>query len=473
MKKYFIIILAVVHLNFQNIYSQNNSKDSIKSFSLKEAINYALNNSYSVQSAKIDVTISEKKIWETTAIGLPQIGASASYQDMLDIPTTLLPDFISPSVYGVLMQEGVKDRNGNTIKMPAGSDQYFAAKFGTQYNASVKGNLSQLLFNGSYIVGLQASKIYHQLSTQALKKSETDIQQIVSNSYYLVLVLKENKNFLDSTYLIVSRTSEELTEMNKQGFIEETDVDQIKLQKLNIQNSLSSVENQLEVAKKLFKLSIGIDVNQEIILTDDLENLIKDANVQAALAPAFDITLNIDYQLLNTQENLALLNLKREKSTYLPSLAGFYSYQQSAMRDKFDIFDFSKKWYPTSILGLNLDIPIFSSGMRHSRVQQAKLQYIKAGLFKTQVAQGLILDFEQSRNDFNKACDIYHSCKEASVLSGKIYNRTLFKYKNGLSTSTELMQIQNQYFTSQSNYYNSMFVLLGAKCKLDKILAKN
>ena len=174
-----------------------------------------------------------------------------------------------------------------------------------------------------------------------------------------------------------------------------------------------------------------------------------------------------------TLDRILRIYLKREKSNYLPSLAAFYTYQQNAMRNEFDIFNFSKKWYPTSIIGLNLDIPIFSSGMRHSKVQQAKLQYEKSGILKTQVSQGLILEYEQSKSDYIKAYDKFNSCQDAYKLSNKIYNKTLVKYKNGVSSSTELMQIQNQYFTAQSNYYNSIFELLGAKSKLDKILAKN
>jgi len=448
MKKFLLIITGIL-ISIVNIPAQNISKDSIKSFSLKEAIDYALKNNYTVLSSQIDVAISKKKIWETTAIGLPQVSSSITYQDMLKIPTTILPGIIFNS----------------PVDVPV--------KFGQEYNAGFKATLSQLIFSGAYIVGLQASKIYHELSTQSLKKSEIDVRQTVTNSYYMVLVAQENKNILDSTYVIISGTVDEFEAMNKQGFNEETDVDQIKLTKLNLKNSLNNIENNIDFYKKSLKFQLGVDVNQEIALTDNLDNLIKDADFEINSIPSFDIISNIDYQLINTQENLNFLNLKRERTNYLPSLAAYYTYQQSAMRSQFDIFDFSKKWYPTSIIGLSLDIPIFSSGMRHSKVQQAQLQLDKSRILKLQVSRGLLLDFEQSKSNYINAMDKYKSNIEAYNLSNKIYKKTLIKYKNGVSSSTELMEIQKQYFTAQYNYYSSIFDLLSAKSKLDKILFKN
>jgi outer membrane protein len=449
MKRYLIVILTIGILNIQNIIAQNHSKDSIKSFSLKEAVGYALKYNFTVLNAQKDVIISEKKIVETTAIGLPQGSAGITYQDMIEIPVTILP--------GAIIQ--------SPVDVPV--------KFGQQFNAGFKATVSQLIFNGSYIVGLQASKTYHQLSTQSLQKTEIEVKQAVTNTYYLVLVLQENKKNIDSTLKSITSTSDEISQMNKQGFNDETDVEQIKLTKLNISNSLSIVENQIDYYKKLLKFQLGIEADREIELTDNLDNLIKEVNVETNAVSAFDINSNIDYKLIITQENLSLLNLKREKTDYLPSVAGFYTYQQNAMRDKFNLFDFSKKWYPTSIIGLSIDIPLFSSGMRHSQVQQAQLQLDKTQIMKAQVSRGLMLEYEQSKSEYGKALDMYKTNIETFSLSKKIYNKTLVKYKNGMSSSTELMEIQRQFLTAQNNYYSSIFNLLGAKSKLDKILTKN
>ena len=468
-----LLILALALIIFKFGSAQTSPQDNVKSYTLKDAVELAVKNSYSVQSAKIDVVISKKKIWETTAMGLPQVSASASFQDMPDIPVTLIPDFISPSIYGVLISKGVRDSSGNLIRMPKGSNQYFPLQFGTQYNATGKFNVSQLIFSGSYIVGLQASKIYHELSTQALKKSETDIKETVTNSYYLVLIAQETKKILDSTYLIISRTANEIEEMNKQGFVEETDVDQIKLTRNNIKNSISTLEDQLEFSRKLLKFQMGIDINQEISLSEDLDKILTQTNFDLLKSSNFDINSNIDFQLVNTQESLAGFNVKLQKSNYLPTLAGFYSYQKNAMRDKFNIFDSGQEWYPTSIIGLNLDIPLFSSGMRHSRVQQAKLQLEKTSLMKQQTSQAIMLSYEQARNELKTSIDKYQNSKETYDLSTRIFNKTLIKYKNGVSSSIELSQVQNQYFTAQSNYYNSIFSMLSAKNKLDNILEKS
>lgn len=472
MKSVLIIICTVV-LSIGNIFAQENAKDSIKSFSLKEAIDYAVKNSFNVQIAEIDVLISKQKIWETTAAGLPQIGATASYQDMLDIPTTLMPDFISPLVYGVLMKNGVKDRNGNPIMMPMGDMATFPAQFGTQHNANAKLSVSQLLFNGAYIVGLQASKVYHQFSTQALIKSQNDIKEIVTNLYLNLVISKENIAAYDSLYATASRMAFEAEAAYKLGLIEETDVEQFKLNMINAYNNLNNFKVQSDLARKILLIQMGIDINKELILTDNIESIINQTKLDVLNDNAFDINSNIDFQVLSTQESIAKLNLKLQKSTFLPSLVGFYSYQKSAMRNEFNIFDFSQKWYPTSVVGINIDIPIFSSGLRYSKVQQAKLSLSKAQLQKNLYSQFILTDYQQAKINYNSAIDRYNSTKEAYQIADKIYKKTMIKYKNGISTSNELTQIQNQYFNTTYGYYNSVFGLLSAKAKLDKILFKN
>jgi outer membrane protein len=437
-------------------------------FSLVQAQDYAVKNAYSIRNATWDVEISKKKVWEMTAMGLPQIKGSVSYQDMIDIPTSVMPDFLSQAVYGVLIKEGIVDPS----KMPTGNDQFFAVKFGTQHNASAGISLSQLIFSGDYILGLQAAKVFKQMSEQSLAKSVVDIKQSVAKSYYLVQVTEENKHLVDSSLNLLDRTAFEIVQMHKQGFVDTTDVQQINLTRTSLKNTLSTLERQAELAKKLLKFQMGIEIEQPIMLTDPIYTIVDQANPNTLSGQQLDVNSNIDYTIINTAEKLAWLNVRRERYLYLPFFSASLSYDQKAMRSKFDFLDSKKDWFPSTILGFTLNVPIFNSGMKHSRVQQALFAFEKSRINKKQVEQGLLLEFSQSKSDFISSYEKYLALKDNMKLAEDIYKRTLIKYREGMVSSMELSQVQNQFLTVQSNYMNVMFELLNNKSKLDKILTK-
>lgn len=442
------------------------------SLSMIQAQELAIKNSYVLQNSRTDILISKKKIWETTAMGLPQANAQIQYQDMLDIPTTLLPDFISPSVYGVLVKEGVQGRTG-PVMFPSSSDmQFFPAKFGTQHNASIGGTISQLIFSGQYIVGLQAAKVFHELSEQSYKKSEIDVKSDISNTYLLVLTLRQNTKILESSYETMNKLFLDTKALNKQGFVEETTVDQLQINVLTIQNAIQSIQYQAGVAEQLLKYQIGIDLNDKIELTDNLDNLLGKITLEPVKIDNIDVNNLIDFSLINTQEKLQRLNLKREQSTFLPTVSGFYTYQKKAMRNEFDIFETGKDWYPTSIIGVNIDIPIFSSGMRIAKVQQQKLNLLKSQVVKIQVSEGLKLAANQASIGFNNALSKYQTEQKNKDLADKIFKKAVIKFKEGVITSTELTQNYAQFLTAQSNFISATLELLNSKTKLDKAIGK-
>lgn len=472
MKHRFLTVVALHALLWvgSSTFAQENS--STKTFSLKEAQEYAAKNSYAVKNSTIDLRIAKKKIWETTAMGLPQVSAQIQYQDMLDIPTTLLPDFISPSIYGVLMKEGVVDRFGRPITMPSGSSATFPAKFGTQHNASIGGTVSQLIFSGQYIVGLQASKVFYQMSEEGHQKAQLDARYNVSTSYYLVLVLQQNKEILQKSLTTLQKTVFEAEQSNKQGFIEEIAVDQMKINLITLENAITSIEGQVQTSLNLLKFQMGIDLNEQLFLSDNLESFVNEALLQPTNSVNLDLNRMIDYKIIQTQMKLQKLNLRREQSNYLPTIAGFYTYQQKAMRQEFDIFEKGKDWYPTSIIGINIDIPIFSSGSRLMKVQQAKLNFQKMEIAQQQVSEALKLEAFQASSNFNTAYEKFNKEKTSKELASKVYQTTLTKYNNGVASSIELTQSYSQYLTSESNYHMALMEMLTAKLKLDKSTGK-
>lgn len=437
-----------------------NSND--KSFSLKEIRDYALQHSYAMRNAGIDIDLARKKIWETTAIGLPQINGSLEYQNMLDIPTTLLPDFISPAIIAVN-----QNLFGLTPTSSVPTDQFFPAQFGTKHNLNIGGTLTQLIFSGEYIVGLQASRTYFDVSKKNLEKSSIDVCELVTQSYYQVLVTREAAKITRDQLKTLERLVYEAKEAEKNGLIEDITLNQLEMNLEQLRNGVSSVERGVEITECLLKFQMGLDVNEKIELEDSLSTLIGQLSKDLVTSADFNPIKHIDYSIFETQEKLQYLSLRREQSTYLPTLSAFYTYQRYAMWSEFNTIG-EQYMYPTSILGINLTLPIFSSGMKCSKVQQAKLNLLKMKNSKEQISQGLILGAESARIEYNNAVEKYISDNNNKILSSNIYEKSLKKFSEGLITSTELTTIQNQYLGALNSYYGSLYNLLAAKIKYDK-----
>jgi len=419
-------------------------------FSLKQAQEYAVKFSTDTRNSRLDVAIAQKKIWETTASGLPQLSAAISYRDNLKIPTTLIPaQFLDPD---------------------AGEGEFIGLKFGTQHNATVDVTASQLVFNGSYIVALQASKVYLRLAENQQEKKEIDVRETVANTYHLVLLAEKNRQILGSSLENLRRTWQETEAMHRAGFTEATAVDQLQLAVSDLENTLATTERQIETAYRLLKLQMGVDQDRAVVLSDTLPSIL--AGMDAALpAPGdFDLKRHIDFRVLETQETSMAMLLKREKAEYLPTATAFFSLSRSAMRDRFTFFAKGGDWYPATILGVNLSLPVFTSGSRPARVAQARLELEKTQNLKKQVADGLKLAAAQARSDFAAALEREKNTGRMAALAQRIFDDTRGKFSQGLAGSMELTQAHNQYLNAESGHSQAVVQLLDARLRLDKAL---
>lgn len=435
-------LLASVQLSAQE-------KKTPGAYSLKEAQEYALKNSYAVKNAQADVKIAEKKIFETTTLGLPQVNGEVNFQNFIDIPTQVLP--------------------ANAFNPMGNPNDLIALRFGTSYNTNAGFTASQLIFDGSYIVALQASRSYAMVSKLSLNKTENEVKETVAQAYYTVIVAEENKKVLQQSLDNMNKILKETEAVYKSGFAEEQDVDQMKVSVATLNNSLNRLNKQTELAYKLLKLQMGIDIEAEISLTDNLNSLVMENTGETLLAAEFKYSDNLDYKLLQTQAHLAKLSLRRERYGYLPSLGAFFTHQQNALRNNFDVFE-NKPWYPTTIWGLKLTVPIFDSGTKSAKIGQAKQEYAKLLNTQKQIEQSLKIQSESAKVDFSSAMERYITEKENLLLTEKIYNKTVIKYKEGLASSLELAQAQSQFLTTQGSYVNAMLDLLNSKAKLEKIV---
>jgi outer membrane protein TolC len=316
------------------------------------------------------------------------------------------------------------------------------------------------------------AKAFVDLRSDNVIKSEIEIKNAIAKAYYPVIILQENKKVFDSTLVTLKNMQKETEAYYKSGFLEDTDVDQLNLMISDIEATITNLNNRLNIARNWLKYQMGVNADVEIIVTDKLEDILTEVNKEFLLNSPFDIQKHIDYKLLKDQETLSGLKLRLQKTEYMPTLSAIYTYQQSAMRNDFNFFNFDKEWYETQMLGVQLQIPIFSSGSRHFKVQKAKLEMDKLAVQDMKLQQGLKLKVETAKSDFNNAYLIYLNKKKSVQQAQKIYRKTEIKYKNGMSSSLDLSQTYNQYLTSQIQYLTSILDLLNKKADLEKILTK-
>lgn len=443
-KNKFLLLLFVLLIT-ENYFAQ-------QSLSLNEALVYGVKNNYSIKISEQDFNKSEKRVREILAIGLPQVNASGTFTHYIDLPTSVVP--------------------ANAFSPGAPADVLIPLQFGTDYSVSGGISVSQLLFDGSYIVGLQATKNLSNLSRLNTQRTERDVKNEIAKAYYTAVVADENIKTLKQTLEVSNKLLEGLKIILQNGLNEAQDVDQLTLTVSTIKNNLARAELMRNAAYMALKLQIGMNLDTEITLSDQLESVISALNLENFSSAEFRVEDNLDYQMLSTQVELNELNMKNDQMKFLPSFSAFFSYQYQAYRLEFDFFA-NKPWYPATMWGLQLQIPIFSSGMRSAKVAQNRIELEKSEINLQQLDQSLRMQAYLAKTEFLNAVDAYRLQKESLALAESIQNKTLIKYKEGVVSSLEFNQAQTQYLSQQANYINSLFALLTAKVNLEKIMNLN
>ena len=462
--KFIITTLIVVVANIPLFAQQNGSMQ----LSLKDAKAYALKNSPLIKNANIDLAEAKEKIWQTTSIGLPQVNGKLAGSYQLTVPENI-KSFSGLSNLGswmyiadqALYDLTAHDPKFNHITQPAASTPASDndLKWGLTFDVTV----SQLIFSGSYIVGLQTSKTFKQLSEVSISKSENDLMEAVTNAYFLCVIAQENKQVIDSIYKATNKILYEITETQKQGFLEETDVDQMHITLINIQNTKEMIDRQCEVALNLLKFQMGMELKTPLTLVDKTDGLIAQLNADVMMQKKLTVENQVDYRLLSVQEKMASLNVKYQKSIFLPDVAAYYNHQENFNKKSFS-------FTPPDVIGLSVSIPIFGSGQKLSKVKQANLDLEKIKNGKTQLSLGLQMQYSDNQSAFVTATNKYQTNKMSRDLAYKIYDKSIIKFKEGMISSLELAQAQNQYLQSESNYFSSIIEMVTSYTKLEKLL---
>ena len=437
------VMISSVFLLVQTTLAQNSDKSS---FSLKEAQDFALEHHLNVQNAKLEYEEARKKVQETTAIGLPQINGSVDYKYYSEIPISVV--------------------KASTFDPTAPPDKKVAITFGVNNNAIMNFTANQLIFDGTFIVGLQAAATYKQLKEQGIRMTEIEVKDLVAKSYYNVLIAEETGRIFAEN---VEKLEEQLTElqaMKEVGFIEDIEVDQLELILSDAIKRKQTIDRQISVTYQLLNFQMGREIEAPLELTDDLRGIYRSYDENALLSKEINVDQHIDFQMMETQEELQHLQIRRDQASRLPTIGASYAlgYNSYVLPLQENL------WYRNQYVGLHISMPIFTSSMNASKVAQDKIALDRIKNNKDMLEDNLKIQIAVARTKYIDALDEYVTEEKNLEISKKIFDITRTKQKNGLASSMDVTVSNNQYLEVQGKYVNAIYSILEAKSTLDKAL---
>ncbi|MBL7895700.1 MAG: TolC family protein [Bacteroidia bacterium] len=416
-------------------------------FSLQTAIDYAIKHNANYLNAELDVKMNEYKRKEITGIGLPQISGSIDYKDYFELPTSLLP--------------------GQFFGAPPGT--FIPVKFGVQYNMQAGGTISQLLFSSDYIVGLKAAKELKALSEKNLSRTKVETIVTITKAYYSVLINRERLKTLDANIVRLKKLFDDTKALNQNGFVEKIDVDRLELAYNNLTIEKEKVERLVGVSETLLKFQMGYDLKQPINLTDEIKaDQLQDIELLSDTKVNYEARQ--EYALLQSQEKLNKLELKRYKLQHLPTLAAYATYLQQAQRSKFDFADFDKKWYPIGLFGVTMNVPIFAGGQKYYKIKQAQVNLAKTNNTMLNLKAAIELEVNVASISYKNAFASLLTQKKNRELATSIFETAKKKYEAGVGSNLEVVTAETSLKEAETNYLNAVYDLIIAKADLDKAL---
>ena len=415
-------------------------------FSLTQALDYALAHNAQMINASRDVQAAYAQKWATIATGLPQVSAESSYQNQLKRPVSLLP--------------------GEFFGGEPGT--YVPITFGQKQQMSISATLNQKIFDGSYIVGVQAIKTFIEISANAKQKTELEIRKAVVNAYGSVLLLDQSMAIINDNLSVLKQNILETQQLFQQGFAEEEQLEQLEITLLQLESQKRNTLQLQSITKQSFNLLLGRDLTAAFTLTEDLEALAAQ-HLMKQPKEEFLLENSVDYRIAFNQKEQKRLELKLEKSKYLPTLGAFVNYSTNAFGNTFEFFDSTQDWFDASILGLNLNIPVFSSFMKRSNTKIKKLQFEQSLTLLDQKAKQANLEFQQAKSQFELDVATYNSSKLNLSLAERIAKKNTIKYKEGVASSFELRQAQLQLYQAQQEYLKSMLDVINSKTLVETL----
>ncbi|MDA8758530.1 TolC family protein [Flavobacteriaceae bacterium] len=418
------------------------------SLTLNEAIAYGLTNNRSIINADRDIQKAKKDRWKTIASGLPQISSEVNYQNFLEMPVSLVP----AEFFG-----------GNP-------GEFSELTFGTEQNMIGSLKVEQLVFDGSYLVGLEASRVYLSISENLFEKTHLEIKKLITNLYSNALLAKYNIVFLEKNKASLEENFVEIHQLFKNGFEEEESVEQIQLSLAQTNSRLKYAKNLLHIQEDMLKFVIGYPIDSPLKLADELDDIFNEDLYFISLPNTDDIQNNIDIRIADNNVKAEALLLKLEKSKALPKVNAFINRTYTGNSNDFTFGDSDQKWYGSSLLGLNVKIPIFSSLGRNASTQKAKISLDQAKTQLEETQYKIRIEVDAALSDYQLSIDNYYTEKENLRLAESIERKNQTKFYEGMVQSFELRMAQVQLYTAQSNFVAAIQQVITNKLALETLL---
>ena len=439
-----IYLMAFVLFGFQNSISQMLPEV----VSLEEALAFGEQNNRNIKKASMEIRKAYKDQWSTIAIGLPQISANADYQNFIELPTSLIP-----------------------AQFFGGNEGEFAeVQFGTPQTMTAGLTLQQLIFDGSYIVGLEASKIFLKISGNIFEKTLLEIRKNIVQTYSSVLLARENIIFLEKNKNNLEKNLLELNQLYENGFEEEESVEQIRLTLSGVNTQLRYINNIERITLDMLKLLMGFPIKSPLILSDNLEKLTNDSLFNFKVPENLSLDNNIDIKIAENNLLSETLLYRYERSKGLPRLSAFLNGNYTGNSESFTFTQQGQKWFGAALLGINLQIPVFSSLRRSALSQKAKIAMLQAENDLTETQERILIEVKAAENDYKLAVENYFTNKENLELATRIEKKNQLKYFEGVTSSFELREAQLQLYSAQNNYIKSIQEVIQKKLSLQTIL---
>lgn len=446
---------------------------------LQSAIDHAITYNKTLHNSRLEVERSRKSIWEAIAQGLPQADGTLDYMSYFNYEMEFnFGGGEAPS----FSDEQLLDAYNNTVAVfpfyqPSdvamlGANTFYEGQLQSMLppnaillsdQSTAKLQVSQLIFSGQYIVGIQTAKLAQLISEQNYEYNELNIKEGVISAYYLVLITEETLKIVEQNVANLEETLEQTRIMYNSGMAEQTDVDQLRITVNQLSDSRNALQRNLELNYNMLRFQLGLEINVDLKLTDSLEMLFTNMQAESALDQPFLIENNVTYQIMQSQEEISKKMVGLEQWNYAPTIAGFYNYNAKILTSGFDM-------NPNHLVGLNMSVPIFSSGMRKARVDQAKIDYNMAQTNKSILEDQLALQEKQFKYNLQSSLDNFYTQQENVEVAQRVYDSYRRKFEQGMATSLELTQANSNYLDAESNYFTAIMEVMNAKLQLDKLM---
>jgi len=447
--------------------------DSVKNvtrheFTVQQVVDYAMKNNVNVKNALLQVKIQEQQNRAFTSAAYPHVNASLGTTYNPAVATQVIPNFISPATYQVLIDQGVKDGSGNPIQMPNDFGN-IAAQFGTKFSASAGISLSQILFDGQVFVGLMARDAAVKLYQKTADVTGEQIKANIYKVYYQLSVSKTQIEMLDAIIALTEKNLRDTRIIYENGFREKLDVDKETVRLANLQTEKQKLLNQISNGYYALKLLIGMPISDVLVLTDKVtENEVKDGVLEAT---SYKYEDRKEFQQAQISKQLLEYNVRRYKLSQIPTVSLSALYAKNAQRDKWNFFG-RGDWFSVSNINLNVSIPIFNGFFTKSKIQEARIEVDKVNNQIESMKLWIDNDVEAARNNYRNAIATMDYQKKNMELAEKIYQQTKKKYEVGTGSQIEIVAAQTEMKSAQTNYVSALYDAIIAKVDYLKATGK-